>query len=275
MYLNPTSPQNIVWTEKYHSYIMFPTPAEVILVFSILMMIVKSIPSPIAEDLFFNPDDIPTTDLFTNDLSNVDYLSASIEPTDLLNLDPIPDSDLLGNNENLLAGNHDFCRAEDMSLLPAIGRLRARGETHTISERNEACRVQTQLENPPAVQAAYEPNLQKRADICPPEIYQNRQIPLCSSGDPTDVRVIEGFTMLLHTTPCKSLSSLWALSTGSDVGCTRADDNNNRNPFLLTLRDLNTDSFSPLRSWGWLFCTSRALVLCLGGLCRKSNSLSQ
>jgi hypothetical protein len=208
-----TYPRRIVRPSlSVHNYIMFPA-TELLLVCSVLMGMVNSGPSPTAEDLAVHPDDVQFTDVFTNDPSNIDYFSTSADSTNPSGLDSTLDSDSVWNEENLLAGNggsNDWCRAEDMSLLPSIGRFRARGERLPISARGEACNSQPlnsdQLpENLPTTKVSAQPTVEKRPDICPVEIYQNRQIPLCSSGNPLDEKVIDALIFLMHATSCKSL----------------------------------------------------------------------
>lgn len=111
---------------------MFSVSEAVLL--SFLFMTVASSPKPAAEDFTFDPDIALWGDSSPAEpLDHHDLLSSA--STDLFNSDPspasniAPDSDVDWDQEDSFASNTgtgQSCRAEDIQLLPAIGKLRAR-----------------------------------------------------------------------------------------------------------------------------------------------------
>lgn len=234
--------------------------ASVPLISAFVITIVNSAPGPIAQDLAFNPDYTQFTDTVTEDPLHVQHFLPSDESTKLLTLEPTLDPDPIGGEENLLwvdhvesddnlfagnSGTDGFCRAEDVSLSPVIGRLRARQDPFSISEGGKSCATSKPdsdegltkfLESLPVVNPVVIPLLEKRPDICPAEIYQGRFLPLCSSGNPDDEDVVNGMYLLVKATFCKSYFRPWALPTvrcGSDTSADDTHHNPSRWPMLI------------------------------------------
>ena len=179
------------------------------------------------------PDDVSSNDLFTlslDETTNQMLDPGSIVSTELAAdfLDPDAGStfssgySVLGE-ENLMAENRvsgEMCPAEDDLSSPFIGRLRVRdsqpgngrklcGATpNKIGESDEG--LDSFLESVPQVFAPTDPGIRERRDICPPEQYENRNYPVCSSGNPDDEHITPGFfpgtteIALVPAYPCRS-----------------------------------------------------------------------
>lgn len=163
------------------------------------------------------PDDISSNYLFTlslDETTNQMWDPASTLSTevaaDFLNPDAdsifASDDSVLGE-ENLLAENiasGEMCQAEDDSSSSFIGRLRVRnsqsgngrnlcGATPNKPSESDESR-DSFLESVPQVFAPTDPGVEPRKDICPPEQYQNRSFPVCSSGNPNHEQISAGLT---------------------------------------------------------------------------------
>ena len=184
------------------------------------------------------PDDTPNSDMFTpsleetaNPMSNPGSTSSTELAANFL--DPDTASTLssdysVSDVEVLIAktkASGEMCQAEGDSLSPFIGRLRVRG-SEPGSERavcgptpgnsgtwNDDIEPSSSL---PQVFTNTDPGVEQRKDICPPELYENRNYPVCSSGNPEDERLAPGLIpgtteiLLVPAYPCEF--SLWAFT---------------------------------------------------------------
>lgn len=134
-----------------------------------------------------------------------------------------------------------------MQLLPAIGRLRARQPGGSQSGKGKTCEAEQQTpdetpdENPDENLTPFLEQLQKveelappliegRSDVCPPWEYAERDIPLCSSGNPRDEKFIPGDLgiILRNAIACKSLLELetrFTINSGGSIGAVNSYHN--------------------------------------------------
>jgi hypothetical protein len=210
-------------SETSNSINMFSI-AEALLL-SFLMMTVASSPKPATEDFAFDAE-IPLSDDYSlaEPLDNLDVLSSA--PTDLFNLDFAPppdialDSDLGWGQEDLFASNIGTgasCHAEDIPASPAIGKLRARQGLVAKTGKETTCGAREEkIEDPDITKFWLQleenmigpaPTVRGSTEICPPLTYGDRDIPLCSSGNPSDEHLSPGLPdiTLLNARSCTLL----------------------------------------------------------------------
>lgn len=225
---------------------MFCTSPSLFVIFSFLaaVPVVSFARSFAAEsfEFFTTSDSAFTNDVLPDDISNENLFipspdentNQSIDPDSTFStelaanfLDPDAGATLSSNylsvsdEENLLANNKasgEICKAEGDSPSPLIGRLRVRGSA--AGGGGTVCGAMTQggssdegldsfLDSLPQVFAPTDPGIRERKDICPPEQYETRNIPLCSSGNPAHESFIPGLIpgtteiMLFPAYPCK------------------------------------------------------------------------
>lgn len=154
---------------------MFPILPKVLLIIAFFITVINSTPRPDAEIFDLNPDVAPSTNIF---LDGISYDDSSIP---------------IGDQQNLFAGNpgtSESCSAEDWQSFSAIGRLRQRRGSPSGSSEGKSCiwtvapieeSIDPDLLRLPIVDDWVEPANEGRPDICPPFVFQDRDIPLCSA----------------------------------------------------------------------------------------------
>lgn len=193
-----------------------------------------------AENLDFLSTDSAVTsdDNLQDEISSNDYLTPSLETTNILNPDPtfsvasasLSDSDsatlasdpMILDEENLFVENlktgGESCHAEDQSFSPSIARrLRVRGGSDSEPEGGNSCESRPEnsngkdsdsfLEQLPTFFPPTGPGVEERRDVCPEKVYGEHKIPVCSTGLPFDEISVLGTSdyMLQRATPCKFL----------------------------------------------------------------------
>lgn len=178
------------------------------------------------------PDDTSNSDMFTpspdetaDQLSDPDSTFSTELAANFLDPDAAVtfSSDYSrSDKEDLLAkikASGVMCQAEGVSLSPFIGRLRVRGSEPGSGRAvcgptpgNSGTWNEDMEPSDPSLPQVFtntDPGVEQRKDICPPEQYENRNFPVCSSGDPADERpapgLIPGTTeiLLVPAYPCK------------------------------------------------------------------------
>ena len=96
------------------------------------------------------------------------------------------------------------CLADGLSW-PLIGRLKARLQPNSISEIGASCEEQSSydgldphLEDLPIAEDIVPPRIEMQRDICPQKYFDEREAPICSSGDPADKEFVVGVGVCLQ-----------------------------------------------------------------------------
>lgn len=197
---------------------MFPI-SKVLLTFAFLVTVINSTPHPDTEIFDLNPDVAPSMDMFPDEISYDDDL--------------IP----IGDQDYLFAGNpgtSESCSAEGWQPFSAIGRLRQRRGSPAGSEGGNSCispseggnsgaasdeSLNTDLLRLPIVEDLVVPAYEGRPDICPPLVFEDRDIPLCSTDNLITQLSFNGRnTVLPNAKVCKLSLSLKDLITAKCGG---------------------------------------------------------
>lgn len=178
---------------------MLTTP-KALLAFWLLIAIVNSTPRPSAQNFDSNSDAEPPVNTSLDGLSYNDDSMASAALTNTFGSDLTADSNPIGDQENLFAGNiraGDSCRAEDAQSVSAIGRLRRREGSQSVPGEGKTCvspaagasnePLDPFLLQLPQVEEVVAPAVVGRLDICPPLVFGDRDIPLCSLAPPQEL----------------------------------------------------------------------------------------